>query len=252
MTTKLTDTQNVIISKAIARKNIVPSFELANVSCDLKAYKAAVNGLIRRGILEVTGGFVQTGDFDKDGVRYVVSASFLNEEVPPAKTFKVAKTTGKKASTAIVDEVEGDIEEMEEDLSDVAEDDSVEDTTDEEEGADDQGSIVKEAYRRKYQELKNTGGTGQDCNDIIAKFLNKFFTSSDAKGRPVLKLTELLHFADMNNIDMSRVMHLNNGQKRMRVGNGIRAMIRMGEDVIYNGAVVFEGAKVEKKTKKAK
>lgn len=249
--TKLTDAQNIIVTKTFARapryenRYIVISHETSGLSCDKKAYKAAINGLIRRGIVENVPGLqrVEEGDFEHNGQTLMLSKSFLAEEatekpkkVAPAINVAAAPAapvpTPKKAKKEAVVAIKvgsGDEDEFEGDG----------------EGSQN-GSVVKEDYRRKYSENKAAGGTGHDCNDALAKFMcESFVVETRVNNRRVvtLNVAALMDFAAENNVSSERVPYLNNGQKRMIIGNMIRKRLRKGHDVTWRGKVVLVGEK---------
>jgi len=251
--TKLTDTQNVIVTKTLARtaryndSYVVVSHVASGLSCDAKAYKAAINGLIKRGIVENMPGLqrVEEGDFEHNGQTLRLTKSFLAEEatekpkkakaainVAPAPVEPVPTPKKAKKSPVVAIKV-GPVEEEEH------EDDG------EDVGA---GSVVKGEYRRKYYEYKSEGGSGHDCNDALAKFMNDAFvveTWVDARRVVTLNVEALMEFAAENSVSSERVLFLNNGQKRMIIGNMIRKRLRKGNDVTWRGKVVLKGVQSE-------
>ena len=246
---KFTDAQNVIVTKTLnrtARYNdsyVVVSHAASGLSCDLKAYKAAINGLVKRGVIENMPGLqrVEDGDFEHNGQTLRLSKSFLAEEgigravkvtmaidvaAAPAEPAPTPKKAKKEAIVAIK---VGPVEE------DEAEEDAEESQN---------GSVVKESYRRKYAEHKAEGGSGHDCNDAVAKFMiDSFVTETRVNNRKVrsLNVQALMDFAFENNVVSERLVYLNNGQKRMIVGNSIRKTLRKGKDVTWRGKVVLKG-----------
>lgn len=69
----------------------------------------------------------------------------------------------------------------------------------------------------KMHALRGKYGKDANCGDDVAEAL---------KGAD---LDALLVFAAGNGIDVDKYAHLNNGQKRMNVGNRLRAMVKKGE-----------------------
>ena len=224
-----TETQTLIITKSAARKDIVPNLGTSGSSVDARAYSTAVAGLIRRKMLEQAGAAAE-GDFSKDGWRFRLTAECIEE---------------------FFGDEERDTDESEEDFEDT--DESTEVTESEVEGEDvdtDEDeptprSIVPEIYRAKYRELKAVGGSGQDNNDAFASWMReKFFKvviTGAGREAVVLDADALFAFAAENGIDGTRYAHLNNGQKRMNVGNACRALIKKGYQIVCHGKVVFKG-----------
>jgi hypothetical protein len=252
---KLTDSQNVIISRTLARaarngRHILVSHKASGLSCDLKGYKAAVNGLIKRNIVESVPGLqrVENGDYDHEGCIYSLTESFLNEESPEkAKKGKVAINIAVDVVAPVPTPKEVKkkaIETPKVDANDL-------DDAEEDEEAGPKGSVVPDEYRSKYRTLKQEGGTGQDCNDELAKFMTATFISENTvNGRRErnLDVFALMEFANENGVESDRLPFVNNGQKRMIIGNVLRKKLRKGQDVIWYGRKVVKGMVVEVKT----
>lgn len=120
-----------------------------------------------------------------------------------------------------------------------------EDGEDGDEGEEDGGekeesSIVRGRYKKEY-------GKPAHCGDEMALAFAGFV--QDEEGG--LDLGKLAQVAGANGVDLKRWSHLNNGQKRMNLGNVLRGLIRKGTDVKV-GSKTFKGEKVEPKAKPAK
>lgn len=80
--TKLTDTEQVILT-AVARNNgTVPTRERAKSKADPRVYGAAVASLIRKGILEPRGP-AREGDYARNGQKLVLAKTAADVEKPP-------------------------------------------------------------------------------------------------------------------------------------------------------------------------
>ena len=80
--TKLTDTEQVILT-AVARNNgTVPARERSGSKADPRAYGAAIASLVNKGILELCGN-ASEGDYAKDGQKLVLAKSEAEDETPP-------------------------------------------------------------------------------------------------------------------------------------------------------------------------
>jgi hypothetical protein len=115
--------------------------------------------------------------------------------------------------------------------------------SEQEEGDDEEvevRTVVKPKYKVEYKARKAEGGSGQDCNDDMARWCNiTFKTDEGKKSKLILEL--LIEWCNENGIDISRWMHLNNGQKKMNAVNVARGMLRKGVDILWQGQVVFKG-----------
>lgn len=93
-------------------------------------------------------------------------------------------------------------------------------------------SIVPEGFKAKYK------AHGGNCGDDMAEVLNG--TVKDEKGKiDVPKLEEVMA---QNAIDTDRWNGLNIGQRRMNLGNVLRAKAKRGEKVIVGETVWNENA----------
>ena len=81
--TKLTDTEQVVLT-AVARNNgTVPTRERSGSKADPRAYGAAIASLIKKGILELRGP-AREGDYAKDGQKLVLAKNDATDEAPLA------------------------------------------------------------------------------------------------------------------------------------------------------------------------
>ena len=79
--TKLTDTEQVILT-AVARNNgTVPTRERSGSKADPRAYGAAIASLVKTGILELRGNAGE-GDYAKDGQQLVLAKPETETEEP--------------------------------------------------------------------------------------------------------------------------------------------------------------------------
>ena len=85
--------------------------------------------------------------------------------------------------------------------------------------------IIPAKYRELY--AQNNDRCGDDMSEILAAEL----VSHDEKGRPVLNTGAYQQVADDNGVDTSRWNHLNNGMRRMNLGNVLRGMVNKGTDI---------------------
>ena len=80
--TKLTDTEQVILT-AVARNNgTVPTRERSGSKADPRAYGTAIASLVKKGILELRGNAGE-GDYAKDGQKLMLTKSEAEDETPP-------------------------------------------------------------------------------------------------------------------------------------------------------------------------
>ena len=266
---KLTDTANVIVTKAYLNANIVPSQEKCGISSS-RSYLAALRSFMKNDWVKMTGGLkgmAQEGDYaTPDGQRLFFTQAFLdafygtedsipaivpNDEPVPAK--KTPKKAPKKATKPA--KVEDDIVE-----DDTATMDVVEMLEDDEE--EKPASAIASKYKAKYAEKRAEGGTGQGCNDAIDRWMSATFMSKTVvtrtvttkKGtqrtvnRKVLRLDRdaLIAFANENNIFAPKYLTLNNGMLRMDLANKVRRMLATSP-VRYNGKIVLRPVAKEKK-----
>jgi hypothetical protein len=87
-------------------------------------------------------------------------------------------------------------------------------------------SIVPMKFKARYAAH---GGT---CGDDMALELKAATTTRNADKREVLDVEALWAIAKVNEIDVSKYVSLNNGQKRMNVGNKLRGKLAAGADVV--------------------
>ena len=80
--TKLTDTEQVILTAAARNNGTVPTRERSGSKADPRAYGAAIASLVNKGILEL-GGNTSEGDYAKDGQQLVLANSEAEDETPP-------------------------------------------------------------------------------------------------------------------------------------------------------------------------
>lgn len=87
-------------------------------------------------------------------------------------------------------------------------------------------SIVPMKFKARYAANAGT------CGDDMALELKAATTTRNADKREVLDVEALWAIAKANTIDVAKYVDLNNGQKRMNVGNKLRGRLAAGEDVI--------------------
>ena len=80
--TKLTDTEQVILTATSRNNGTVPTRERSKSKADPRAYGAAVASLLKKGILEFRGP-AREGDFTKDGQKLALTNTETPE--PPKK-----------------------------------------------------------------------------------------------------------------------------------------------------------------------
>ena len=85
-------------------------------------------------------------------------------------------------------------------------------------------SIVPPKYKTIYALHDGTNG------DTVAVAL-KALETPNADGRPTLGWDTIQEVAKANGIDVSAYAKLNNGQKRMNLGNKLRGMVKAGKPV---------------------
>ena len=221
MTTKLTETQTIIIFKATnGNKDIIPSLAASGMSTDARGYGAAVAGLIKKGLAEQSG-VATDADYSKDGWRYRIT----NDGI-----FAFESQEDEEILDAI-EELQAEADESEAD-------------EDEEQAS---GSRVKEGYKAHYAQLKAMGGSGQGCADQLNQWmtanLNGLVTDTNGKTKMTVIVESLWDFAEENGItDYAKYSHLNNGMKAMNIANRLRGIARKGKDVTFKGVVVVAGA----------
>lgn len=102
-------------------------------------------------------------------------------------------------------------------------------------------SIVPMKFKERYSK---TGGT---CGDDMALELKAATTTRNADKREVLDVEALWAIAKANAIDVAKYVDLNNGQKRMNVGNKLRGKLAQGADVVI-GKRTFKAEDWEPRT----
>lgn len=96
-------------------------------------------------------------------------------------------------------------------------------------------SIVPLRFKQQYAQHNDTNG------DRVATVLKQATTTVNADGRECLDLAALTAIAAANGIDVAKYASLNNGQKRMNVGNRMRGMLKNGQKVVI-GKQTFANA----------
>lgn len=87
-------------------------------------------------------------------------------------------------------------------------------------------SIVPLKFKAKYASANGT------CGDDMALELKAATTRLNADKREELDVDALWAIAAQNKLDVSKYVNLNNGQKRMNVGNKLRGLLKAGHDVV--------------------
>lgn len=87
-------------------------------------------------------------------------------------------------------------------------------------------SIVPVRFKQQYAQHNDTNGAK------LNMALKDYTTAKNADGRDALSLDLLKEVAAANGIDFARYEHLNNGQKRMNVGNKLAGLVKAGKTVI--------------------
>ena len=80
--TKLTDTEQVVLTATSSNNGTVPTRERSKSKADPRAYGAAVASLLKKGVLEFRGP-AREGDFTKDGQKLTLANTETPE--PPKK-----------------------------------------------------------------------------------------------------------------------------------------------------------------------
>jgi hypothetical protein len=89
--------------------------------------------------------------------------------------------------------------------------------------------IVPPKYRQRY------APNNDRCGDEISELLSAAVLTTDEKGREVLDEKAYLDVCAENDLDPMKWDHLNNGMRRMNLGNVLRGRYRKGEEVVING-----------------
>jgi len=88
-------------------------------------------------------------------------------------------------------------------------------------------SIVSAKYRQRYRPHDDR------CGDELANAISEAICSPDEKGRMRVDMDKLRRLGEANGIDAERWSHLNVGQKRMCLGNVLRAKARKGVEIVW-------------------
>lgn len=107
------------------------------------------------------------------------------------------------------------------------------------------GSIVPKAYKAAMAEHKDTNGSK------LALVLKEATTTVNDEGRAVLDVEALWKIATANGIDHKPYKDLNNGQKRMNIGNKLRGLVADGETVNIAGTKLSGDGAIKSKTAQA-
>ena len=233
MNAKLTETQQVIITRAIARNNVVAAFDHKATTCSARAYNMAIASLIKSGMIEARAGLkglAQDGDHSvEDNRRLYVSNALIKAlygDEPEAPKATKTKKAAKVAAPAPV-AVETPSEELDEAIDDLDME------------IDSPKSVVAESYKKQYSELKALGGSGQGCNDAVDQFFRAYFMGKvNGKGRARLDVVALVQFAIDNSLWSDKWDLVNNGQKRMNTANALRRAIAKGQEIRFNKLTV--------------
>jgi len=89
-------------------------------------------------------------------------------------------------------------------------------------------SIVPMKFKARYASHAGT------CGDDMALELKAATTKLNEDKRETLDVEALFRIAAANGIDTAKYLNLNNGQKRMNVGNKLRGMLNAGRDVVVD------------------
>jgi hypothetical protein len=101
--------------------------------------------------------------------------------------------------------------------------------------ADTRRSIVPQRYKVAY------AAKGGHNGDKVAKALKAATTTTNKDGRECLDLPALVAIAKENGVDFAPYAGLNNGQKRMCVGNKLRGILEAGERKVRIAGQTFGG-----------
>ena len=97
-------------------------------------------------------------------------------------------------------------------------------------------SIVPASFKKLYAEHDGSNG------DKIAAAFKSYTTTTNKDGRECMDEDKLAEVAKANGIDIKAYAKMNNGQKRMNVGNKLRGMLKQGNTVSI-GSLKFSDAK---------
>ena len=92
-------------------------------------------------------------------------------------------------------------------------------------------SIVPVSFKQVYKAFSGT------CGDNVAMALKLATTTKNKDGRDCLDVAALKRIARENKVDFTPYEKLNNGQKRMNVGNKLRGIIEQSGKVVIDGKV---------------
>lgn len=95
-------------------------------------------------------------------------------------------------------------------------------------------SIVPARFKQAYAEHDDTNGSK------LAVALKEATSTTNKEGRPCLDVDRLFQIAKANGVDTKPYAKMNNGQKRMNIGNKLRGLVLAGETVKI-GSARFEG-----------
>lgn len=97
-------------------------------------------------------------------------------------------------------------------------------------------SIVPAKFKAKYADHDGSNG------DRIAAAFRSYTTTTNADGRECMDEDKLNEVAKANGIEVKNYAKMNNGQKRMNVGNRLRGILKSGQTVTI-GSMKFADAK---------
>lgn len=112
------------------------------------------------------------------------------------------------------------------------------------------GSIVPNVYKAAMAEHKDTNGSklALVLKEATTMLVDDSGEDSEGGKRAVLDVEALKAIAKKNGIDFAPYAHLNNGQKRMNVGNKLRGLINDGVTVDIAGTKLSGASAVKSKT----
>ena len=94
------------------------------------------------------------------------------------------------------------------------------------------GSIIKPKYKAKYK-----ANGDYSCGDQLAQEIREYVAVT-VNGRTVVNLERLKEIAVTNGVWKDSYANLNAGQRRMTIGNCLRAKMNNGERVDIGGAIL--------------
>lgn len=104
-------------------------------------------------------------------------------------------------------------------------------------------SIVPARFKQAYAKHDDTNGSA------LAVALKEHTTTENKDGRECLDVAALLAVARANKIDPKPYASMNNGQKRMNIGNKLRGLILAGETVKIGSKVFRDERSIKPKAK---